>query len=75
MTFTKTILSNLPIIIALIMLGSAPFFILQNELYIANQLAAFAFYSLVVGVMCKIIQYLMDRNQHKNKIPDISLGT
>jgi Ca2+/Na+ antiporter len=75
MTFTKTNLSNLPIIIALIVLGSAPFFILQNELYIANQLAAFTFYSLVVGVMWKIIQYLMDRNQHEIKIPDISLGT
>jgi len=57
------------------MLGSAPLFILQDELYIANQLAAFAFYSLIVGVMWKIIQYLMNRHQHENEIPENRLET
>jgi hypothetical protein len=75
MTFGKTILSNLPIIIALIMLGSAPLFILQDELYIANQLAALAFYSLIVGVIWKIIEYLINRHQHENEIPENRLGT
>jgi Ca2+/Na+ antiporter len=75
MRFAKRILANLPIIIALILLGSAPLFILQEELYIANQLAGFAFYSLIVGVIWKIIQYLMNRHQHENEITENRVET
>jgi len=73
--FDNNFLSNLPVIIALTMLGSAPLFILQDELYIANQLAGYAYYTLIVGILWKIVQYLMNSDQHKNEIPDISLGT
>jgi hypothetical protein len=38
----NTILSNLPVIIALIMLACAPFFLLQNQEVIANQNAKYA---------------------------------
>ena len=65
------ILSILPVIIALIMLSSAPLFIIQNEYYIANELAGYAFYFLLVGILWKIVQYLMYRDQHKNESPDI----
>jgi hypothetical protein len=73
--FDNNILSNLPVIIALTMLGSAPLFILQDELYTANQLAGYAYYFLIVGILWKIVQYWMNSDQHKNEIPDISLGT
>jgi hypothetical protein len=53
-------LSNLPVIIALIMLGSTPLLILLNEQEIANQTAASAYYLLIVGVIWKVIQYLND---------------
>ena len=63
----KNFLSNLPVIIALILLGSAPFFLLQDELEIANQLAGYAFYLLIVGVVWKIIQYLTNRYRHEDE--------
>ncbi len=49
---------NLPIIIALIMLGISPLMIILNENENANQIAGYAFYLIIVGVVCKIIQYL-----------------
>lgn len=51
MTFGKTILSNFPIMIALIIIGSVPIFILQDGFYIANQIATFALYWFIVGVI------------------------
>jgi hypothetical protein len=62
------VISNLPIIIALIMLSSTPFLLLQNEENIANQYAGYAFYLLAVGILWKIIQYLRDNHRHKNNI-------
>lgn len=49
---------NLPIIIALVMLGITPLMIILNENENANQIAEYAFYLIIVGVVCKIIQYL-----------------
>jgi Ca2+/Na+ antiporter len=62
------VLSNLPIIIALILLASAPIFLLQNENEIANLNAGYAFYLLIVGILWKIIQYMMDKHPRKNNI-------
>ena len=58
-------LSNLPIIIALILLASAPIFLLQNENEIANINAGYAFYFLIVGILWKIIQSVIKRYSHK----------
>jgi len=60
--FSNFVLSNLPIIIALVLLGSAPFLLLQNEQHIANQNAAYAYYFLIAAILWKIIQYMMDKN-------------
>jgi hypothetical protein len=59
------VLSNLPIIIALILLTSAPFLLLLHKEDIANQNAGYAFYFLIAGVLWKIIQYFMDKNRHE----------
>lgn len=48
---------NLPVIIALVMLGLAPLLIILNENENANQIAGYAFYLIIIGVLCKIIQY------------------
>ena len=53
------IISNLPVIIALLLLASSPIYILQNEIEIANQNAGYAFYFLIAGILWKIIKHLM----------------
>jgi hypothetical protein len=62
-------LSDLPIIIALVLLVSTPFLLLQNENEIANQIAGYAYYFLIAGILWKIIQYLINRYPHKDNIP------
>jgi hypothetical protein len=63
------VFSNLPIIIALILLTSAPFLLLQNEQDMANQIAGYAFYFLVAGILWKIIiQYLIGKLPPENGI-------
>jgi uncharacterized membrane protein len=62
------VFSNLPIIIALILLTSAPFLILQNEQDIANQIVGYAFYFLVAGILWKIIQHFMNNRFEKKNI-------
>ena len=64
----KDFLSSIPVIIALIMLGSAPLFLLQDELAIANQFAGYAYYFLIIGVLWKIIQYLINRSRHEEEL-------
>jgi len=44
------------------MICCAPFFLLQDELKIANQIVGYAYYLLVVGILWKLIQYLMNRS-------------
>ena len=61
-------LPNLPVIIALIMLSSAPLFLLLNEQDIAIQNAGYAFYLLIVGILWKIIQYFMNNHFEKKNI-------
>jgi hypothetical protein len=62
------ILSNLPIIIAPIILTSAPFLLLLHEEDIANQNASYAYYLLIVGVIWKLIQFLRDKPKSVNNI-------
>jgi hypothetical protein len=62
------VLSNLPVIIALILLSRAPFFLLQNQEGIGNQIAKYAFYLLIIGVLWKIIQHLMNNHFEKKNI-------
>jgi hypothetical protein len=62
------VLSNLPVIIALIMLASTPFFLLQNEQQIANQIAGYAYYFLIVGILWKIIRHFMNTHFEKKNI-------
>ena len=40
------------------MLGISPLLIILNENENANQIAGYAFYLIIVGILCKIIQYL-----------------
>ena len=63
------IISNLPIIIALILLASTPVYILQSENEIANQNAGYAFYFLIVGILWKVIQYILKNYSHKDNKP------
>lgn len=62
------LLSNLPVIIALVMLGSTPFFLLQNEQDIANQIAGYACYLLIVAILWKIIQHFISNHLEKKNI-------
>ena len=62
------VLSNLPVIIALVMLASTPFFLLQNEQEIANQIAGYAYYLLIVAILWKIIQHFMNTHFEKKNI-------
>jgi hypothetical protein len=55
---------NLPIIIAMVMLGISPLMIILNENENANQIAGYAFYLIIVGVVFKIIQYLKNGSLH-----------
>jgi hypothetical protein len=66
MTFAKTNLSDLPIIIALIMLAFVPFLILQDKNETANQITSYSFYLLITGVVWKNIEYLMGQHQPEN---------
>jgi hypothetical protein len=50
--------TNLPIVIALLVLGSAPFLISLNEQETANQSSALALYLLVLGILAKITHHL-----------------
>jgi hypothetical protein len=74
-TFGKTILSNFPIMIALIIIGSVPIFILQDGFYIANQIATFALYCLIVGIIWRIVHYLLRTHQYKNELHDNRVET
>jgi hypothetical protein len=69
------ILSNLPIIIALIILTSAPFLLLLHEEDTANQNASYAYYLLIVGVIWKLIQYLSDKPKPVNNTNRNNLET
>ena len=62
-------LPNLPVIVALVLLGSTPYFLLINQPDAANQNAEYAFYFLIAGVIWKIIQLLTIKKQHKDNIP------
>ena len=62
-------LPNLPVIVALVLLGSTPVFLLINKPEAANQYAEYAFYFLIAGVIWKIIQLLTIKHQHKDNIP------
>lgn len=72
--FDKDFLSNLPVIIALIMLGSTPLLILLNEQEIANQTASSAYYLLIVGIIWKILQYVNDMRNPLNNTEREKLG-
>jgi len=69
------ILSNLPVIIALFVLSSSPILLLLHQDDIANQNAGYAFYFLIVGVLWKILQYLLDKYLHQNDIPTKKLAS
>jgi hypothetical protein len=58
---SNSFLLNLPILIALILLSSTVFLLLQNQLDIADKTAGYAFYLLIAGIFCKIVQCLRDR--------------
>ena len=71
----KDFLSSIPVIVALIMLGSAPLFLLQDELAIANQFAGYAYYFLIISVLWKIIQYLTNRSRHEDELERLDRQT
>jgi len=65
--FHLSFVPNIPIIFALIILASAPFFILQNDEGFANTFAGYALYLLIVGVLGKIMIFLISKNNHEKK--------
>ena len=67
-------LPTYPIIIALIILASAPFLILNNEDGIANTIAGYALYLLLVGVLGKIILFLI-RHEPDEKVDSSLIDT
>jgi cytosine/uracil/thiamine/allantoin permease len=64
--FSNFVFSNLPIIIALIILAYVPFLILQDENEIANQITSYSFYLLIMGVIWKSIEYIMGQHPPEN---------
>ncbi len=71
------VLSDLPVIIALIMLASTPFFLLQNEPEIANQTAGYAYYLLIAAILWKVIQYLIGKHppERNNIVEKLKQGS
>jgi hypothetical protein len=63
----RSFLLNLPVIIPLIILSSTPYFILIKQQDIANEYAGYAFYLLVIAVIYKIIQSLVNKRVNRNK--------
>jgi hypothetical protein len=66
--FSNFVLSNSPVIIALVLLASTPFFLLQNEQEIANQITGYAYYFLIVAILWKIIQHFLSNRFEKKNI-------
>jgi len=66
--FNYYIIWNLPVIIALIMLCWACLYILQNELETANQVAGYAYYLLIIGLVWKTIQFFIKGFQLTGKL-------
>ena len=64
----RSFLVNLPVIIPLIILMFAPYFILIKQQDVANQNASYAFYLLVIAVIYKIIQNLVTKNVSKSNL-------
>jgi hypothetical protein len=64
--FQVSFLPNIPIIIALIILAFAPFFILNNEEGISNTTAGYALYLIIIGVLGKIILFLTIKQPAEN---------
>jgi hypothetical protein len=64
--FSNFVFSDLPIIIALIIIAYVPFLILQHENEIANQITSYSFYLLIMGVIWKSIEYIMDQHPPEN---------
>jgi hypothetical protein len=62
------ILSNLPVILALIMISCAPPILLQDGQEFANQIVGYAFYLLIIGTLWKLIQYRARIFYFKEKI-------
>jgi len=69
------VLSNLPVIIALVMLASTSFFLLQKEQEIANQIAGYAYYLLILAIFWKIIQHFMNNHFEQKNVPEKKEGT
>ena len=64
----RSFLINLPVIIPLVVLACAPYFILIKQQDIANDYAGYALYLLVIAVVYKIVQNLVDKQVHKTKV-------
>jgi len=65
-TFAKTNLSDLSVLIALIMPAFTRFLILQRKNETGNQIPSYSFYLLITGVIWKSIEYLMGQHKHEN---------
>ena len=65
--FERNILSNFPVLTALIFIASTPIFYLKHEEQIANQIAQYAFYILIIGILWKAIQLLVDKHSEEAK--------
>lgn len=59
----KIKISNIPIIIALALLVSAPVLITQKQVMLANEVAKYAYYLLIIGITWKLVLYLLTKKQ------------
>ena len=69
------IIPNFPIIVALVLLASAPIFLLSNNYDVANQNAGYAFYLLIAGIIWKVIQHSLKMFVSRDNILHKSSGT
>ena len=59
--------SNLAIVLALILLAYAAVLLYQRAELDANQIARYAYYSLIIGIIWKIIKYMVKKIKYRKK--------
>ena len=67
----KIKISDIPIISALALLACAPLLLVQNQGMVANEIAKYAYYLLVIGIVWKVVLYLLTRKNNKMHLSDV----
>jgi hypothetical protein len=67
-TNNKLQISDLPIIIALTLLTCSALLLIQNQEKVADEMAEYAYYLIVIGIACKFFIYLLNNNKRNLKL-------